>query len=145
MGPAPVDPKLEREVERAVKEDEAAAGSSATGGSNGSAIRDAATSAEASTSSIPTSVDFAEADPKANALPSLISPRTNETLPYPSTLRTLDVAREVEKVREGRKRIRLGAEAFNLAPGAEPKVGGAAKPSVCLFTLHDAGERYALL
>lgn len=104
----------------------------------------------------------------------LISPFPAELPPYPSTFRTLDVLREVEKVREARKRIRLGAEAYAPegalipkagggaqggaklgaallgADGAEAKTGAAAredqrrgvgKPSVCLFTLHDTGDR----
>lgn len=129
LGPAPVDPKLEREVSRLVKDDVVAAPVVAAVGG------------VASTSTVPIAIDFADADPKAAPLPSLISPQTNETLPYPSTLRTIDVAREVEKVREGRKRIKLGAEAFNAVAGAEPIVGGAAKPSACLFTLHDTGDR----
>lgn len=74
----------------------------------------------------------------------LVSPFPAEIPPYPSTLRTIDVAREVEKVREARKRIKLGAEAFQLG-GAQglgkEKVAEAAKPSVCLFTVHDAGDR----
>lgn len=122
LGPALVDPKLLKEVRRETLADEAAKG--ITG------------STEASTSTLPVvAVDV------PSTLPQLISPQPYETLPYPSTLRTLDVAREVEKVREGRKRIKLGAEAFNLTDGAEMKVGGAAKPSVCLFTLHDTGDR----
>lgn len=61
-----------------------------------------------------------------------------EGLPYPSTLRTVDVVREVERVREGRKRIKLGT-----GTGEEGGEGGAgAKPSVCLFTVHDAGESF---
>lgn len=56
------------------------------------------------------------------------------------------MAREVEKVREARKRIKLGAEAFQPTPApgttaTQVKVAGAAKPSVCLFTIHDAGDR----
>lgn len=100
----------------------------------------------------------------------LISPFPAELPPYPSTFRTLDVAREVERVREARKRIRLGPEAYApegaLIPatrgegggalgagllgerGAEGRARGAredqrrgvGKPSVCLFTLHDTGD-----
>lgn len=79
-----------------------------------------------------------EAQPAAAAL--LVSPQTSETLPYPANMRSIDVAREVERVREGRKRIKLGGEAFYLTNGAEPSVTGAAKPSVCIFTLHDTGD-----
>lgn len=77
-------------------------------------------------------------------LPPLVSPFPAEIPPYPVTLRTIDVVREVEKVREARKRIKLGAEAFQLGGGqglGKEKVGEAAKPSVCLFTVHDAGDR----
>lgn len=112
LGPALVDPKLTREVQRETTTD--------IGANTGSADDVVATD---------------------STLTHLISPQPHETLPYPMTLRTLDVAREVEKVREGRKRIKLGAEAFTLVEGAEVKVGGAARPSVCLFTLHDTGDR----
>lgn len=84
-----------------------------------------------------------------DGLPELVSPFPAELPPYPTTLRTIDVAREVEKVREARKRIKLGAEAYAPGaggptaqlPGGKREMGEAAKPSVCLFTVHDAGER----
>lgn len=108
----------------------------------------------------PIAVDFADEKKKDDqsdeqegvkkkvGLPELISPYPNELPPYPSTLRTIDVMREVEKVREARKRIKLGAEAYaetgSMLEKGKEKRGergeGAAKPSVCLFTIHDAGE-----
>ncbi|GAA5837820.1 hypothetical protein JCM11251_004669, partial [Rhodosporidiobolus azoricus] len=94
----------------------------------------------------------------------LLAPFPADLPPYPSTFRTLDVLREVELVREARKRIRLGAEAFKpdgqlitaataaagqgaggvgVGPGEAGEKGkGVGKPSVCLFTVHDAGESY---
>ena len=51
----------------------------------------------------------------------------------------VDVAREVAKVREGRKRIRLSAEAFSETAVSKPP-SGTHKPSVCMFTVHDAGD-----
>lgn len=116
----------------------------------------------------------------------LVAPFPADLPPYPSTFRTLDVQREVELVREARKRIRLGAEAYAPEPPLVPTTtttatpssagggnkGGAlgvsmlggggggrrngantaaderedrrkgiGKPSVCLFTLHDTGDR----
>ena len=140
LGPAPLDPKLQREVLRLVKDE-----------------------SDPSSASVPSSapVDFSLApDTTATApaptpattdesgQPPLISPFPAELPPYPVSLRTIDVAREVEKVREARKRIKLGGEAFSRNPTSQAVVGvgmapnptDAAKPSVCLFTIHDAGE-----
>lgn len=174
LGPAPVDPKLQREVARQVKDDEGssaapaatlngaatgsgaatpAAGADAKPGTQGDSTMAAATSDDVAMKSdaTPTAVDFAADEPKAAPLPELVSPFPAELPPYPNALRTIDVMREVEKVREARKRIRLGAEAYG--PGAvESQVirtdgrksvtsSTAAKPSVCLFTVHDAGDR----
>lgn len=96
--------------------------------------------------------------------PNLLSPFPADLPPYPATIRTIDVQREVELVREARKRIRLGAEAYyppeqqitaggtggQLGAGltssgggseqAEPRGKKVGKPSVCLFTIHDAGD-----
>ena len=95
-------------------------------------------------------------------LPVLLAPFPSDLPPYPNSLRTIDVQREVELVREARKRIRLGAEAYypemnqngggpvgvGLLGGAggegkegkEDKGKKVGKPSVCLFTIHDAGD-----
>jgi hypothetical protein len=68
-------------------------------------------------------------------------PTPDQLPPYPSSFRMVDVKREVEKIKEARKRIRLGPEAFT--EGHQARAGGSAsKPSVCLFTVHDAGDRY---
>lgn len=183
LGPAPIDPKLSREVARLVKDEEdAAKGTGGSdekekegGGEGGMAIDEPAatttTAAEGgATESTTESGDAAAATttttstdtpvvppltidptPSSSTLPDLISPYPAELPPYPSTLRTIDVMREVEKVREARKRIKLGAEAYVSTNGTVVKkevggtangVSGAAKPSVCLFTVHDAGERY---
>ncbi|KAH9814470.1 WD40-repeat-containing domain protein [Melampsora americana] len=73
----------------------------------------------------------------------VIEPTKHDLLPYPNHFRTLDLKREVELVREARKRIRLGPEAFtsegqlNQPKKTETEVW---KPSVCAFTIHDAGQ-----
>lgn len=82
----------------------------------------------------------------------LVSPEAGEGPPYPPSFRVVDVKREVEKVREARKRIRLGPEAYSSASEGPligqdlqaAKQGRAAKPSVCLFTMHDTGDTYVL-
>ncbi|GAA5893440.1 hypothetical protein JCM6882_008034 [Rhodosporidiobolus microsporus] len=103
--------------------------------------------------------------PSGPATEKLLAPFPADLPPYPSTFRTLDVQREVELVREARKRVRLGAEAYRAEgqlvtaaaaaaaaaggaqvgaglkqPEREEKGKGVGKPSVCLFTVHDAGE-----
>jgi len=97
--------------------------------------------------------------------PSLLSPFSSDLPPYPNSIRTIDVQREVELVREARKRIRLGAEAYyppeqqitaggsggqlgaglignggSSADKKEDRAKKVGKPSVCLFTIHDAGD-----
>ncbi|TNY21852.1 WD40-repeat-containing domain protein [Rhodotorula diobovata] len=206
LGPGRVNPQLEREVRRRLKdageeEDDAVgegAGAKArgredkAGGADGEGAEGAGGGAADSagdaagdgalerkpTLDAPSSSSAAAAANDAKAASTggsttdaqLISPFPAELPPYPSTFRTLDVAREVERVREARKRIRLGPEAYApegaLIPatrgegggalgagllgerGAEGRARGAredqrrgvGKPSVCLFTLHDTGD-----
>ncbi|KAL8283331.1 hypothetical protein RQP46_005741 [Phenoliferia psychrophenolica] len=164
LGPAPLDPKLQREVARLVKDEDGPVASTSS----------ATPAALASSSSLPTSTSTDPVPtpqdsqlsttltaPSSSSLPTadssttttndsggppLVSPFPSELPPYPVSLRTIDVAREVEKVREARKRIKLGGEAFRASTSAVVGVGqppnptDAAKPSVCLFTIHDAGE-----
>ncbi|CEQ42293.1 SPOSA6832_04096, partial [Sporobolomyces salmonicolor] len=142
--------KLEREVQRRLKDADA----------------DIAPPASSIAASAPSAGDVAptELNPAGQLnpdLPPLVAPFPADLPPYPSTLRTIDVQREVELVRETRKRIRLGAEAYyppsegvngavvngggallNGGEGKEEKKGEkkVGKPSVCLFTVHDAGD-----
>lgn len=74
-------------------------------------------------------------------------PLQGQGLPYPGGFRVADVKREVEKIREARKRIRLGPEAFKTesaldGDGEKEKQAllQSNKPSVCLFTVHDAAQ-----
>ncbi|SCV69766.1 BQ2448_1160 [Microbotryum intermedium] len=154
LGPAPVDPNLEREVARQVKDDAANDAMDTSiptaNGINGSTTTNDPTRGAGST---PLAIEFADASPHAVNVP-LVAPAPSDMLPMPQTLRTIDVMREVEKVREARKRIKLSAEAYVAVPatttttnGSGDKVGvplgqvtEAAKPSVCIFTIHDAGD-----
>lgn len=151
LGPAPTDQKLLREVQRIIR-DEDGPTSTGAGTSNGVPLEGTASSAtvttitDTQTSSELESPLHPTASTSTSLLQPLVSPGVAEILPYPSALRTIDVAREVEKVREARKRIKLGGEAFGSAAavntvGGLPNPTGASKPSVCLFTVHDSGER----
>jgi transcription initiation factor TFIID subunit 5 len=73
----------------------------------------------------------------------IISPTTADLLPHPQTFKTVDVRREVEKVRDARKRIRLDPSAHSSADGNTQ--GAAARPSlpsICAYTLHDVHEGF---
>jgi transcription initiation factor TFIID subunit 5 len=75
----------------------------------------------------------------------IVSPTTADLLPHPQTFKTVDVRREVEKVRDARKRIRLDPTALSVADGSTAQ-GTAARPSlpsVCAYTLHDVHEGFA--
>jgi hypothetical protein len=69
----------------------------------------------------------------------LIAPTEADLLPHPPTFNTLDVRREVEKVRDARKRIRLEPSVLGSAPSSA-NAKGRALPSVCAYTLHDVPE-----
>lgn len=75
----------------------------------------------------------------ADIKPDLAAPSKERLPPAPATMRQVDIEREVGKLKEARKRIRLGPEAFAVDQGTISK-GTSAKPSVCLFTVHDARE-----
>ena len=76
----------------------------------------------------------------------LISPTPAELLPRPPLFKTIDLRREVERVRDERKRLRLEPSA--LAMEKDPTsndvnaVRARALPSVCAYTMYDVGEGY---
>jgi transcription initiation factor TFIID subunit 5 len=76
----------------------------------------------------------------------IVSPTTADLLPHPQTFKTVDVRREVEKVMDARKRIRLDPTTLSAADGSTSQ-GTAARqlslPSVCAYTLHDVHEGFA--
>ena len=75
----------------------------------------------------------------------IVSPTTADLLPYPQPFKTVDVRREVEKVRDARKRIRLDPSTLSTTDGNTQ--GAAARqlslPSICAYTLHDVHEGFA--
>lgn len=72
--------------------------------------------------------------------PGVIAPTTQDLLPHPPFYKTVDVNREVEKVKDARKRIRLEPSALHAANSNSTQVRSRALPSICAYTLHDVGE-----
>ena len=73
----------------------------------------------------------------------VVAPSESDLPPLPPTFKTIDVNREVEKVRDARKRIRLEPSALTSVDLNSPQSGAVrarALPSICAYTLHDAGE-----
>ncbi|KII93918.1 hypothetical protein PLICRDRAFT_36137 [Plicaturopsis crispa FD-325 SS-3] len=80
---------------------------------------------------------------KPAAVPGLIAPSEADLPPHPPSFKTIDVNREVEKVRDARKRIRLEPSTLGNIDLNSPQAGPArarALPSICAYTLHDVAE-----
>ncbi|KAH9453020.1 hypothetical protein MJO28_008074 [Puccinia striiformis f. sp. tritici] len=152
LGPAPKDPKLMREVSKVLAQEDAPPKSTESGnlpeGENADVAMTDGTTTTKTTSNptnVPTTPIIPEITPSLTAATTtttssdLVAPTHADLLPYSSNFKTLDLRREVEAIREAKKRIRLGPEAFveNNNKSIEKEVW---KPSVCAFTIHDAGQ-----
>ncbi|KAI0053312.1 TFIID and SAGA subunit [Auriscalpium vulgare] len=73
----------------------------------------------------------------------VVAPTAGDLLPHPATFKSADIRREVEKVRDARKRIRLDPSALSSVDLNTPQ-GAAARqralPSICAYTLQDVPE-----
>jgi hypothetical protein len=130
-----------REVSKILAQEEAPANSAESGDIPDGEIADVAmadgTKSTVHQSNPPATPIIPEAVPSNS---DLIPPTNADLLPYSNNFKTLDLRREVESIREARKRIRLGPEAFRDKQ-VEKEVW---KPSVCAFTIHDAGQTYGV-
>ena len=80
--------------------------------------------------------------------PGLVSPTLADLPPHPPMFKAIDVKREVEKIRDMRKRIRLDPTLLNSSSNSNANAttaqGAAARaralPSICAYTFHDVGE-----
>ncbi|RPD55838.1 TFIID and SAGA subunit [Lentinus tigrinus ALCF2SS1-6] len=117
LGPAPISEELRAETERTLRDQ---------------AMVDHDPGAQYD-------LHFARPAPPAG----LASPAISDLPPHPPSFKTVDVKREVEKVRDARKRIRLDPSALTSASLNTPQ-GAAARaralPSICAYTFHDVGE-----
>lgn len=130
LGPMPIDPKLSKEVQRTLQTQGLGKSSEEAGMQVDSAMGKASGGGSSATYAIP--------PVNASDLP-----------PYPPSFRTIDVKREVEKIKEARRRIRLGPTASSSTSDGKLSVaalGGPASqakynlPSVCMFTMHDTSD-----
>ncbi|KAL7009538.1 Transcription initiation factor TFIID subunit 5 [Cystobasidiomycetes sp. EMM_F5] len=128
LGPMPADPKLDREVQRILSSE------AARPQANGTLHL----------------IDSSDNESKPST--STLSPIAQSDLPpYPPSFRTVDVRREVEKVREARKRIRLGPLVDDNSPRAlvssttDQSQARFSLPSVCMFTVHDSGDTCVII
>ncbi|OAV99427.1 hypothetical protein PTTG_25374 [Puccinia triticina 1-1 BBBD Race 1] len=138
LGPVPKDPKLMREVSKILAQEGAPPKSTEPGDLPEGENADAAMTDGTKTTVNPTNVPTTPIIPEASLSTSdVIPPTPSDLLPYSTNFKTIDLRREVESIREAKKRIRLGPEAFNDNKQVEKEVG---KPSVCAFTIHDAGQ-----
>jgi len=68
----------------------------------------------------------------------LLQPEFTDLPPQPPLFRSVDVDREVSRIRDARKALRLGEAAAATPAGDDVRT--AALPSVCSFTYHDAED-----
>ncbi|KAG9222733.1 hypothetical protein CCMSSC00406_0004647 [Pleurotus cornucopiae] len=117
LGPAPIAPELRAEAERVLHEQ---------------AMVDRDPNA---------TYDLNYARPPL--FPGMTAPTENDLLPHPPNFKTADIEREVEKVHDAKRRIRLEPSALhNLDPGSAQAAAARSRalPSICAYTLHDVAE-----
>ncbi|KAI9605602.1 hypothetical protein KEM48_002056 [Puccinia striiformis f. sp. tritici PST-130] len=118
-------PKLMREVSKVLAQEDAPPKSTESGnlpeGENADVAMTDGTTTTKTTSNptnVPTTPIIPEITPSLTAATTtttssdLVAPTHADLLPYSSNFKTLDLRREVEAIREAKKRIRLGPEAF---------------------------------
>ncbi|KAJ4486044.1 TFIID and SAGA subunit [Lentinula aciculospora] len=117
LGPAPIPEELRTETERVARE-------------------------KAMLEGVPsTQYDISLAPPQT--LPGMVAPTENDMLPLPPNFKATDVEREVNSIRDARKRIRLEPSTLH---GLEPNspqasaIRAGALPSICAYTLHNVPE-----
>ncbi|KAL0951288.1 hypothetical protein HGRIS_007999 [Hohenbuehelia grisea] len=117
LGPAPVNEELRTEAERNLREQ---------------AMVDRDPNAQ---------LDLSYGRP--TLLPGMTAPTEADLLPHPPNFKTLDVEREVVRVQDAKKRIRLDPSVLHNVD-MNSSQGGVARaralPSICAYTLHDVVE-----
>lgn len=118
LGPAPISEELRAETERTIRDQ---------------ALVDHDPGAQFD-------IHFARPAPPTGLVP----PALADLPPHPPSFKSVDVKREVEKVRDARKRIRLDPAALTSTTNSNTPQGAAARaralPSICAYTFHDVGE-----
>jgi transcription initiation factor TFIID subunit 5 len=76
----------------------------------------------------------------------MVAPTTGDLPPKPLQFRTIDIQREVDRIRDARKRIKLDPSILsgNVDIHGFDKQSSTARakalPSICAYTLHDAAD-----
>jgi len=123
LGPAPLDDSLRQETERRIRE-QAMSGFDPE---------------------LSSGTQFDLPFPYGVLPPGMVAPASSDLLPHPPH-RTVDIQREVEKIRDARKRIKLDPSALSgdIEIHGFDKQSSAARakalPSICAYTLHDAAD-----
>ncbi|KAL5534287.1 hypothetical protein ACEPAG_749 [Sanghuangporus baumii] len=120
LGPPPIDEALQNEIERVYREQMLAGPEHELSAQDLQLLRPAAPSG-------------------------LTAPQPSDMPPLPPSFRTIDVKREVERIRDVRKKIKLEPSALTPLEkdSTSPQAGAArarALPSICCYTLHDVGD-----
>ncbi|KAG7099138.1 hypothetical protein E1B28_001010 [Marasmius oreades] len=116
LGPPPMNEELRTETERILRE-------------------------QAMVERDPAQYDMAFTRPQP--LPGMTAPAETDLLPKPPNFKTIDVEREVNAVRDARRRIKLEPSALHSVDLNSPQANTArarALPSICAYTLHDVAE-----
>ncbi|KZT44566.1 WD40 repeat-like protein [Sistotremastrum suecicum HHB10207 ss-3] len=126
LGPAPLDEGLQQETERVLREE--------------------AMSDPMANATLSADLQYVRPTPA----PGLVEPTAADLLPAPPTFKTVDVRREVERVRDTRKRIRLDPSLHQerdlLGFGPQANMARARSlPSIVAYTLHDTGDTASCL
>ena len=81
--------------------------------------------------------------PRPAIVQGLTAPNETDLPPRPPNFKTIDVEREVNAVRDARKRIRLEPSVLHNLDINSPQANALkarALPSICAYTLHDVAE-----
>ncbi|KAL0071905.1 Transcription initiation factor TFIID subunit 5 [Marasmius tenuissimus] len=117
LGPAPMNEELRTETERVLRE-------------QAMVERDPA-------------AQYDMAFTRPQPLPGMTAPSEADLLPRPPNFKTIDVEREVNTVRDARRKIKLEPSALHSVDPNSPQANAArarALPSICAYTLHDVAE-----
>lgn len=141
LGPAPLVDALREEAERVIKEEDDAmvVDGAETNGTSSSRPSD-------SEKNGPSVLDLSAVNGTAGLAPPLMT----DILPQAASFRSVDVKREVERVRDARKRIKLDpsilqdtlqnaeTNGYSQTAATATKAPFAALPSICAYTFYDA-------
>lgn len=142
----------EQAAASSAQEDQPMEGVEQTEGEGGDGDGDGATGTGATATATPgprgptTSVAPSATKESAAAVPAssdLLQPSLSDLPPQPPLFRTVDIMREVSRIRDARKALRIDPHQLNADAIAGPSTRRAALPSICTYTYHDVEDGLA--